>query len=57
MDIQELDKIYFELREICAILKIFSDLECDISVEAIAIVACHYNDYMNTILKEIEKYL
>lgn len=57
MSMQELDKIYFELKEISAILKILANLERDVSVETIAIVACHYNDYMDTILNEIEKYL
>ena len=58
MDKQELEDIYYELEEINAILWIFSNINDDADVNKhISITACHYQEKMEKIIKNIEKYL
>lgn len=56
MDQKELDKIYYELEEVSAILWMFSNISENIETKNnIAITASHYHEYMKDILKRIEK--
>lgn len=57
MGAKELDEIYYELQGINAILWLFSCIGEDIDVKYIAVVACHYHDQMESILKDIAKHL
>lgn len=58
MDQQELDSIYIELKEIEAILYLFSNINNDALIgEYIPIIACHYQDILQKVIKKIEKYL
>lgn len=56
MDQKELDKIYYELEEVSAILWMFSNISENIEIKNnIAITASHYHEHMKDILKRIEK--
>ncbi len=57
MDEQELDKLYYDLEEIEAILGIFASLEHDLSSEYISIVSNEYLDKIINIRKRIQKKL
>lgn len=57
MGVKELDEIYYELQGISAILWLFSCMGEDIDIKYIAIIACHYHDQMESILKEIANHL
>lgn len=58
MNLQELDEIYLELKEIEAILYLFSNLNDDGLVgQYMPVVACHYQEILQSIIKRIEKHL
>lgn len=58
MNQQELDDIYYELKEVTAILWLFSNINNDADVNKyIPIIANHYQEQIENILKKIEKYL
>ena len=57
MDEQELDKLYYDLEEIEAILGIFASLEHNLSSEYISIVSNKYLDKIINIRKRIQKKL
>lgn len=55
MDQQELEEIYYKLKEVIAVLWLFSNLnDADVN-KNIAIIASHYQELMENILKRIEK--
>lgn len=58
MNLQELDEIYIELKEIEAILYLFSNLNDDGEIgEYMPIIACHYQNEIHEVIARIEKHL
>lgn len=58
MNLQELDEIYVELKEIEAILYMLSNVNSDALMgEYIPIIACHYQELLQNIMNKIEKHL